>query len=40
MKLRSCGMSAAVAMLFAATAVHAEQPKAAVFDFQLANLGA
>ena len=40
MKLRSCGMSAAVAMVLAATAAHAEPPKAAVFDFQLANLGA
>jgi len=39
MKLRSCGMPA-VAMLFAATVAHAEPPKAAVFDFQLANLGA
>ena len=40
MKLRSCGMFAAVAILFAATAAQAEPPKAAVFDFQLANLGA
>jgi hypothetical protein len=40
MKLCSCGMSATVAMLFAATVAHAEPPKAAVFDFQLANLGA
>src|ERR1700712_2273811 len=40
MKLRFCGMSAAAAMVLAATAAKAEPPKAAVFDFQLANLGA
>jgi hypothetical protein len=40
MKHYVCGASAAVAMLFAATVAHAEPPKAAVFDFQLANLGA
>lgn len=35
------GLSTAfVAMLLGATAAHAEPPKAAVFDFQLANLGA
>jgi hypothetical protein len=40
MKLRFCGISTALAMLFAPTIAHAEPPKAAVFDFQLANLGA
>ncbi len=40
MKLRSCEVSAAAAMVLAATAAHAEPPKAAVFDFQLADLGA
>ncbi|MCJ2053816.1 DUF3280 domain-containing protein [Methylobacterium sp. J-070] len=40
MKLRSCGIAAVTAMVPAATAAHAEPPKAAVFDFQLANLGA
>ena len=40
MKHRLCGLSATVAMLIAATVAHAEPPKAAVFDFQLANLGA
>jgi Protein of unknown function (DUF2380) len=40
MKIRLYGLSATVAMLFAATVAHAGPPKAAVFDFQLANLGA
>src|ERR1700710_1008255 len=40
MKLRLCRITATVTMLLAATAAHAEPPKAAVFDFQLANLGA
>ena len=40
MKLRFYRMPTAVAMLFSVTAAHAEPPKAAVFDFQLANLGA
>lgn len=40
MKLRSYGIFVAVATLCAATVAHAEPPKAAVFDFQLANLGA
>ncbi|MBB2964374.1 DUF3280 domain-containing protein [Methylobacterium sp. R2-1] len=33
-------LSAASAVLLVTTAAHAEPPKAAVFDFQLANLGA
>src|SRR6195952_3273515 len=40
MKLRLCRITATATMLLAATAAHAEPPKAAVFDFQLANLGA
>ncbi len=33
-------LHAVSAVLLATTAAHAEPPKAAVFDFQLANLGA
>jgi hypothetical protein len=40
MRVYVCGVSATVAMVFAVTVAHAEPPKAAVFDFQLANLGA
>lgn len=40
MKLRHHSMSAFAAVLLSATVARAEPPKAAVFDFQLANLGA
>ena len=40
MKHRLCGLSATIAMLLTAAVARAEPPKAAVFDFQLANLGA
>ena len=40
MQLRLVPVSALAAVLLGATAAHAAPPKAAVFDFQLANLGA
>lgn len=40
MKPRHHSVSALAVLLISATVAHAEPPKAAVFDFQLANLGA
>lgn len=40
MQFRACDMSAAATIVLTATVAHAEPPKAAVFNFQLANLGA
>lgn len=40
MRLRTWDTILVMVALVAATAAHAEPPKAAVFDFQLANLGA
>lgn len=40
MKVRTHRMFTTVALLLATTAAHAEPSKAAIFDFQLANLGA
>jgi hypothetical protein len=40
MKLYACRMLTAVTMSLTAQVAHAEPPKAAVFNFQLANLGA